>query len=106
VKDFQKIDWKTYNRPPFYQQWLCRDDTQKLASFGDRGLDELDGQILALKDEWDLDNVTGHFLDRIGKLLDEKRNGNTDGHYRILLKLRRLLNRHRAISSAIGLQAI
>jgi hypothetical protein len=92
MKDFQKIDWKQYNRPPFYQQWLCRDDTLKLASFGDKGLSEVDGQILALKDQWDIDNIKGHFLDRIGKVLDEKRNGNTDTYYRILLKLRRLLN--------------
>jgi hypothetical protein len=92
VKDFQKINWNIYNKPPYWQQWLCGEDTQKLASFGDRGLGEADGQILALKDEWDLDSATGYFLDRIGKLLDEKRNGNTDGHYRILLKLRRLLN--------------
>jgi hypothetical protein len=92
MKDFQKIDWKQYNRPPFYQQWLCRDDTLKLVTFGDTGLSEIDDQILALKDQWDLDNVEGHFLDRVGKLLDEKRNGNTDEYYRILLKLRRLLN--------------
>jgi hypothetical protein len=92
MKDFQEIDWKQYNRPPFYQQWLCRDDTLKLASFGDRGLSEVDGQVLALKDQWDIDNVKGQFLDRTGKLLDEKRNGNTDNYYRILLKLRRLLN--------------
>jgi hypothetical protein len=92
MKDFQKTDWKIYNRPPFYQQWLCRDDTLKLATFGDRGLAEADDQILALKDQWDLDNVKGHFLDRIGKLLSEARNGNTDEYYRILLKLRRLLN--------------
>jgi hypothetical protein len=92
MTDFQKIDWKTYNRPPFYQQWLCRDDTLKLATFGDRGLADVADQILALKDQWDLDNVKGHFLDRIGKLLSEARNGNTDEYYRILLKLRRLLN--------------
>jgi hypothetical protein len=92
MKDFQKIDWKIYNRPPFYQQWLCKEDTLKLAAFGDRGLAEVDGQVLALKDQWDLENVRGHFLDRIGKLLSEHRNGNTDEYYRILLKLRRLLN--------------
>jgi hypothetical protein len=92
MRDFEKIEWKNYNRPPFYQQWLCRDDTLKLASFGDRGLAEVDDQIRAIKDQWDLDTVKGHFLDRIGKLLNEKRNGNTDAHYRILLKLRRLLN--------------
>jgi hypothetical protein len=92
MKDFQKIDWKLYNRPPFYQQWLCEEDTLKLATFGDRGLAEVDDQVLALKDQWDLENVRGHFLDRIGKLLSERRNGNTDEFYRILLKLRRLLN--------------
>jgi hypothetical protein len=92
MKDFQKIDWKQYNRPPFYQQWLCRDDTLNLTAFGDKGLAEVDGQVLALKDQWDLDSVKGHFLDRMGKLLNEKRNGNTDDHYRMLLKLRRLLN--------------
>jgi hypothetical protein len=92
MRDFQKIDWNTYNRPPFYQQWLCRDDTLKLATFGDRGLAEVDDQVLTLKDQWDLENVKGHFLDRIGKLLSEHRNGNTDEYYRMLLKLRRLLN--------------
>jgi hypothetical protein len=92
MKDFQKIDWKIYNKPPFYQQWLCRDDTLKLATFGDKGLSDFDDQVLALKDQWDLENVKGHFLDRIGKLLNEKRNGNTDDYYRIMLKLRRLLN--------------
>jgi hypothetical protein len=92
MKDFQKIDWKQYNRPPFYQQWLCREDTLKLATFGDRGLSEVDDQILALKDQWDLDKIRGRLLDRIGNLLSEYRNGNTDEYYRILLKLRRLLN--------------
>ena len=92
MKDFQKIDWKQYNRPPYYQQWLCRDDTLKLAAFGDAGLAEVDDQVLKLKDQWDLDNVKGHFLDRIGKLLNESRNGNADDRYRILLKLRRILN--------------
>jgi hypothetical protein len=92
MRDFQKIDWEKYNRPPFYQQWLCRDDTHKLATFGDQGLSEFDDQVLSLKDQWDLDTVTGHFLDRSGKLLNEARNGNTDAYYRILLKLRRLLN--------------
>jgi hypothetical protein len=92
VKDFQKIDWKLYNRPPFYQQWLCRGDTLRLAAFGDRGLAEADDQALALKDQWDLENVKARFLDRIGKLLNEYRNGGTDEYYRILLKLRRLLN--------------
>jgi hypothetical protein len=92
MKDFEKIDWKPYNQPPFYQQWLCRDDTLKLATFGDRGLTEVDDQILSLKDQWDLYTVTGSFLDRIGKLLGEPRNGSTDDRYRLFLKLRLLLN--------------
>jgi len=92
MRDFEKIDWKRYNRPPFYQQWMCKDDTLKLATFGDKGLAEVDCQVMALKDQWDLDNVKGHSLDRIGKLLAEKRNGNSDEFYRIMLNLRRLLN--------------
>jgi hypothetical protein len=92
MKDFQKIDWKQYNRPPYRQQWLCRDDTLKPAAFGDKGLAEVDNQALSLKDQWDLEKVKSHFLDRIGKLLNEYRNGNTDDYYRILLKLRRLMN--------------
>jgi hypothetical protein len=92
MKDFQKTDWKIYNKPPFYQQWLCRDDTLKLTAFGDKGLSDFDDQVFALKDQWDLETVKGGFLDRIGKLLSEARNGNTDEYYRILLKLRRLLN--------------
>jgi hypothetical protein len=48
-----------------------------------------------------LDNVKGHFLDRIGKLLSEYRNGNTDEYYRILLKLRRLLNTNDGSISSI-----
>lgn len=92
MKDFQQIDWRIYNRPPYYQQWLCREDTFRLATFGDEGLADLDAQLLTLKDQWDLENGKEHALDRIGKLLNEHRNGNTDAYYRILLKLRRLLN--------------
>jgi len=92
MKDFEKIDWKNYNKPPFYQQWLCKDETLKLTTFGDKGLCEVDKNILSLKDQWDLDNVEGSFLDRIGKVLTEQRNGNTDEHYRVVLNLRKLLN--------------
>jgi len=92
MRDFEKIDWKTFNKPPFYQQWMCKDDTLKLTTFGDRGLAEVDDHILSLKDQWDLDHVGGHFLDRIGKLLSEPRNGVSDEHYRIILNLRKLLN--------------
>jgi hypothetical protein len=92
MKDFQKIGWKQYNRPPYYQQWLCREDTLKLASFGDKGLAEVDDQVLALKDQWNLDSATGALLDRIGKILAEPRNGNDDKIYRLFLKLRTMLN--------------
>jgi len=92
MRDFEKIDWKRFNKPPFYQQWMCRDDTLKLATIGDKGLAEVDEHILSLKDQWDLDHVGEHFLDRIGKLLSEQRNGTSDDHYRIILNLRKLLN--------------
>jgi len=92
MKDFERIDWKTFNKPPFYQQWLCKDETLKLATFGDKGLCELDKNILSLKDQWDLDNAEGSFLDRIGKVLTEPRNGNSDESYRVILNLRKLLN--------------
>jgi len=96
MNNFAKIDWKTFNKPPFYQQWLCKEDTLKLTTFGDEGLSELDDKIISLKDQWDLDNATGDFLDRIGKLLDEARNGNSDEVYRIILNLRKLLNTNEA----------
>jgi hypothetical protein len=92
MKDFQKIDWKLYNRPPFYQQWLCREDTLKLAAFGDNGLADADDQILSLKDQFDLDTIKGALLDRIGKILQESRPGNDDELYRKYLRLRVLLN--------------
>jgi hypothetical protein len=92
MKNFQKIDWNSYNKPPYWQQWLCREDTLKLATFGDRGLAEVDDKILELKDQWDLDNTRGYFLDRIGKFLNEDRNGNPDDIYRVMLKLRKILN--------------
>jgi len=92
MRDFERIDWERFNKPPFYQQWMCRDDTLKLATIGDKGLAEVDEHILSLKDQWDLDHVGGHFLDRIGKLLSEHRNGTSDEHYRIILNLRKLLN--------------
>jgi hypothetical protein len=101
VKDFQKIDWNIYNNPPFYQRWLCRDDTLKLASFGDKWLAEVDDQILSLKDQWDIDKGKGHVLDRIGKLLSEKRNGDTDDRYSVRLKLRIILNTNDGSVSSI-----
>jgi hypothetical protein len=92
VKDFEKIDWKKYNKPPFYQQWMCCGDTLKLATFGDRGLEEIDNRILSIIHQWDMDNAAGHFLDRMGKILNVPRKGNTDDNYRILLKLQKSIN--------------
>jgi hypothetical protein len=63
-----------------------------VATFGDKGLAEVDDQILTLKDQWDLDNVRGTLLDRIGKILADPRNGNDDDMYRLFLKLRTMLN--------------
>jgi hypothetical protein len=96
MKDFNKIDWHTFNRPPFFPQWLCRGETEGLASFGDVGLAKIDDAILAQKDKWDLATVTGEQLDRIGKLLDVERNGEGDDYYRLLLKLKILINTNTA----------
>jgi hypothetical protein len=92
MKDFAPIDWKQYNKPPFYQQWLCKGDPFKLATFGDQNLTDIVSQVLRLKDQWNLDSAKGVQLDRIGKLLNEKRNENDDEVYRLLLKLRPMLN--------------
>lgn len=92
MNDFTPIDWQSYNKPPFYQQWLCTDDTLKLAAFGDRNLTDIVVQTLTLKEQWDLAAVKGVRLDRIGKLLQEPRNGKEDETYRLFLILRTMLN--------------
>jgi hypothetical protein len=92
MKDFELIEWKGYNKPPYLQQWLTGGDPKKLVSFGDKNLEDVNQQVLGLKDSWDLDNVRAWFLDRIGKLMNEKRSGNTDEYYRTILKLRTILN--------------
>ena len=84
MKGFERIDWNEYNLPPFLPQWLSRGETKKLATFGDSGLAGVEAEILAQKDRWDLDAVTGAQLERIGALLDVQRNGNTDDYYRLL----------------------
>jgi hypothetical protein len=92
MKDFESIDWDQYNRPPFYQQWLCEGDPHKLATFGDQNLTDIVSHVLKLKDQWDLETVNGVLLDRIGKVLQEARNGNSDELYRLYLRLRTMLN--------------
>jgi hypothetical protein len=92
VKDFELINWQQYNKPPYWPQWLCKGDPLSLVSFGDSSLADIDRQIQKLKDIWDIDNLQGLQLDRVGKLLGVTRAGNTDEYYRINLKLRVLLN--------------
>jgi hypothetical protein len=92
MKDFEPIDWQQYNKPPYWPQWLCKGDPLSLVSFGDSNLADIDIQIQKLKDIWDIDNLQGFQLDRVGKLLGVMRAGSSDENYRINLKLRILLN--------------
>jgi hypothetical protein len=92
MKDFAPVDWKEYNQPPFFPQWLSQDETLALALYDDPLLKDIDDQIMCIKDQYDLDTVKGILLDRIGKILGEPRHGNPDEMYRVLLRLRILLN--------------
>lgn len=89
---FTPIDWSIYNKPPYFPQWLSRGETKKLASYDDRLLADIDRQIGRLSDLYDLDTIKGILLDRLGKLVAEYREGNDDELYRIIVKLRVLLN--------------
>ena len=88
----EKIDFSSFNKPKHFPQWLCSGDTLKLAEFDDAQLEELDKNIRDMSGQFDIDNASGAELDRIGKILGEERNGNTDRIYRIYLKLRTMLN--------------
>jgi hypothetical protein len=90
--NFEPIDWKSFNRPPYLPQWLCRGETKKFAEFGDKQYMDIDGQIYHLSEQYDIDNAKAVLLDRIGKILSEPRDGNDDELYRLLIKLRILLN--------------
>jgi len=90
--DFSRIDFNTYNKPPFYPQYLCREDTKKLVSYDDPQLAELDRVIDKMSDQYDLDRAREIFLDRLGKLKDEPRNANNDELYRLMIRLRILLD--------------
>jgi hypothetical protein len=92
MKEFNLIDWNKYNKPPFWQQWMCEGDPASLVRFGDKNLTDVNKKILLLSDQWDVESQQGKQLDRIGKILTEKRNGNTDMIYRLFLKLRSMLN--------------
>jgi hypothetical protein len=86
------IDWDEYNEPPFLPQWLSEGETLELARYDDGLRMEIEKQIRAMVEQYDIDKVKGVLLDRIGKILAEVRNGNDDALYRIMLKLRKLLN--------------
>lgn len=86
------IDWNEYNEPPFFPQWLCEGETLDLAKYDDGLRIEIEKQLRAMVEQYDLETVKGALLDRIGKILAEPRNGNDDELYRLLLRLRILLN--------------
>lgn len=89
---FDPIDWNAYNKPPFYPQWLSQGETKKFVSFDDEQLMEIEGQIYKLSEQYDIEKAKGVLLDRIGNILAEPREGNEDELYRLLIKLRILLN--------------
>lgn len=86
------IEWKKYNKPPYLPQWLCRDETLELARFDDRLLKDIENTLLSLSEQYDLDHIGGNLLDRVGKILNEPRDGNADELYRTILKLRIFLD--------------
>ena len=88
----EKIDFASFNKPKHFPQWLCSGDPLRLAEYDDAQLEELDNNIRSLGGQFDIDNASGAELDRIGKILDQERNGNDDRIYRIYLKLKTMLN--------------
>jgi hypothetical protein len=86
------VDWNEYNEPPYFPQWLCEGETLELAKYDDDLRIEIDRQLQAMVERYDLQNIEGAMLDGLGKLLNEPRNGNDDNNYRLHLKLRILLN--------------
>jgi hypothetical protein len=89
---FIPIDWPIYNKPPFFPQWLSRGETKDLVRFDDGLFAELDLLMDEMSEQYDLDKAKAVLLDRIGKIVDEKREGNEDELYRLLIRLRILLN--------------
>ena len=90
--NFDPINWKAYNKPPYLPQWLSTGETKKFVSFDDDQYIKLEGQIYELSKQWDIEAAKGILLDRIGKIVAEPRDGNDDELYRLLIKLRILLN--------------
>jgi hypothetical protein len=87
------IDFEEYNKPPFFPQNLCRGETLSLAVFDDGLFKEINKAVMNLTDQYDLNNIQGALLDRIGKLLCITRSGRGDDVYRSLLKLKQMVNR-------------
>jgi hypothetical protein len=89
---FDPVDFKVYDKPPYFPQYLSRGETKKLVSFDNAQFEELDRLIDQASDQYDLDKAKGILLDRLGKLVNESREGNDDELYRLLIRLRVLLN--------------
>jgi hypothetical protein len=88
----ESVDWEEYNEPPFLPQWMCEDETLLMARFDDDLNRDIESHIRGMVDQHDIDHIKGIWLDRIGKILDEARDGDTDDFYRIRLKVKKLLN--------------
>ena len=86
------INWDEYNEPPYLPEWMCEDETLELARYDDDLRIKIEAQLRLMSEQYYLENLSGEQLDRIGKLLSEQRNGNSDDYYRIILNLRILLN--------------
>jgi hypothetical protein len=88
----EHLDFEIYNRPPYYPQWLCYDDTLTLAQMSDTQLADLNRTLVSLGERYNLDTVQGAELDRLGLLLGVDRKGQRDDLYRLTLELKILLN--------------
>jgi hypothetical protein len=90
--NFDPIDFGRYNKPPYLPQWLSRGETKKFTNYGDQQFVEIDGIFRDMSGQYDLGNIKGAILDRLGKLVNEKRDGKPDEIYRLMIRLRTLLN--------------
>jgi hypothetical protein len=89
---FTPVDWEKYNKPPYFPQWLATGETLLRAKYDDPLLADIDAVLRDISGQYDIETVKGILLDRIGKILAEPRQGNDDTLYRLMLKLRILLN--------------
>jgi hypothetical protein len=90
--NFDPIDFDRYNKPPFLPQWLSRGETKKFSNYGDPQYVEIGGLFRDMSGQYDLAAIKGAILDRLGKLVNEQRDGKTDEIYRLMIRLRTLLN--------------